>query len=79
MSTITVQDIEANPAEFVHRLEAGETIVVLRDNRPVAEIKPIAAPSTEPRPYGLCAGQFVVPDDFDAPLPEEILREFEGE
>jgi hypothetical protein len=30
------------------------------------------------RPYGLAAGQFVVPDDFDAPLPEEILREFEG-
>ena len=30
------------------------------------------------RPHGLAAGQFVVPDDFDAPLPEEILREFEG-
>lgn len=38
--------------------------------------------ATEPidglRPYGLAAGQFVVPDDFDAPLPEEILAEFEG-
>jgi predicted DNA-binding antitoxin AbrB/MazE fold protein len=31
-----------------------------------------------PRPYGLCAGQFTVPDDFDQPLPENILREFEG-
>jgi hypothetical protein len=30
------------------------------------------------RPYGLAAGQFVVPSDFDAPLPEEIVREFEG-
>ena len=29
------------------------------------------------RPFGLCAGQFIVPDDFDAPLPEEILRLFE--
>jgi hypothetical protein len=33
----------------------------------------------EPRPFGLCAGEFVVPDDFDAPLPEEILRDFEGQ
>ena len=32
----------------------------------------------ELRPFGLCAGEFVVPDDFDAPLPEEILRDFEG-
>ncbi len=30
------------------------------------------------RPFGLCAGEFRVPDDFDAPLPEEILSAFEG-
>lgn len=30
------------------------------------------------RPFGLAAGEFVAPDDFDDPLPEEILREFEG-
>ncbi len=29
------------------------------------------------RPYGLSKGDFVVPDDFDAPLPEEILAAFE--
>lgn len=30
------------------------------------------------RPFGLCAGDFVVPDDFDAPLPEDVLNAFEG-
>lgn len=30
------------------------------------------------RPFGLCAGEFVVPDDFDDPLPAEILDAFEG-
>lgn len=30
------------------------------------------------RPFGLCAGEFTVPDDFDDPLPEEILKGFEG-
>ena len=30
------------------------------------------------RPFGLCAGEFTVPDDFDDPLPEHVLREFEG-
>jgi len=35
-------------------------------------------PPLQPRPIGLAAGQFVVPDDFDAPLPDDILDEFEG-
>lgn len=30
------------------------------------------------RPFGLCAGEFIVPDDFDDPLPEDILQDFEG-
>ncbi|MGB4874471.1 MAG: DUF2281 domain-containing protein [Candidatus Competibacter sp.] len=30
-----------------------------------------------PRPYGLCAGEFQIPDDFDAPLPESVLELFE--
>lgn len=29
------------------------------------------------RPAGLCSGDFTVPDDFDDPLPEEILQLFE--
>ena len=31
-----------------------------------------------PRPHGLAEGQFVVPDDFDDPLPDEIQRLFAG-
>ena len=31
------------------------------------------------RPFGLAAGEFVVPEDFDAPLPEEVLAAFECE
>jgi len=31
-----------------------------------------------PRPFGLCAGEFVLPDDFDNPLPDDLLSSFEG-
>jgi hypothetical protein len=31
------------------------------------------------RPYGLAAGEFTVPDDFDEPLPDDILADFYGE
>jgi hypothetical protein len=32
----------------------------------------------EIRPAGLCQGEFTVPEDFDAPLPESVLRDFES-
>ncbi len=36
-----------------------------------------AVPTQELRPFGLCKGEFRVPDDFDAPLPENMLDDFE--
>jgi antitoxin (DNA-binding transcriptional repressor) of toxin-antitoxin stability system len=55
----------------------GETIVVYREEHPLAEMRPVAETETL-RPAGLAAGEFVVPDDFDDPLPDELLDAFEG-
>jgi antitoxin (DNA-binding transcriptional repressor) of toxin-antitoxin stability system len=77
MSTITVQDIERDPLAFLRRLEAGEAFLVVRGDHALAEVRPVPAAARR-RPYGLCAGEFTVPDDFDHPLPEEVLKEFEG-
>ena len=74
MSTISVQDIQRDPLAFLRRVEGGETLVVLRDQRPVAEIKPIKAPTGSRRPYGLCAGEFTVPADFNACRRESRCR-----
>jgi hypothetical protein len=35
-------------------------------------------PLTQPRPSGLAKGQFSVPDDFNSPLPDDVLEAFEG-
>jgi antitoxin (DNA-binding transcriptional repressor) of toxin-antitoxin stability system len=78
MSTISIQDIQRDPLGILRRVENGETLVVVRDEHPVAEIKPIMSQAPQPRPFGLCRGQFTVPGDFDQPLPDEILKEFEG-
>jgi hypothetical protein len=39
---------------------------------------PVPAPLSQLRPIGLAKGQFTVPDDFNVPLPEDILQTFEG-
>jgi len=79
MSTVTLDEIKNDVAGTFSRVEEGETLVVLDSDRPVAEIRPIESFPKHPRPIGLAAGQFVVPDDFDDPLPDDIQRLFEGE
>jgi antitoxin (DNA-binding transcriptional repressor) of toxin-antitoxin stability system len=73
----TLEQVENGAAEYFHRVIDGETIVVYQGDRPVAEIRPITETATL-RPVGLAAGEFVVPDDFDDPLPEDLLNAFEG-
>lgn len=79
MSQVSVDEIKLDVTGFLHRVEAGETLVVLQAGKPFAEIKPLASLLNGERPFGLCAGEFIVPDDFDDPLPEEIILDFEGE
>lgn len=80
MVTVSVEEIGQDLAGYLRLVEAGETLLILKEDRVVAEIKPVSRESDtgQPRPAGLCAGDFTVPDDFDAPLPEEVIRAFEG-
>lgn len=74
---VTVDEIQRDPLKYLLQAEAGETFVIVKSDKPIAELRPIAR-SKQLRPFGLCAGEFTVPDDFDAPLPEGLLNAFEG-
>ena len=63
--------------EHIDRLEELEQSCKVKvETRPT--ISSSKSSSKQLRPFGLCAGEFIVPDGFDAPLPEEILNAFEG-
>lgn len=79
MVTVSIDEIRRDPSSYLRRVEAGETFLIVKGNRPIAEIKPVSdAAAKHLRPFGLCAGEFTAPDDFDEPLPDEVLRGFEG-
>jgi prevent-host-death family protein len=78
MSTVTLLELQQQPAAVLDRVQAGERILVVRDGRAVAELLPTAETALPLRTRGRCAGMFRVPDDFDGPLPEDILQGFEG-
>jgi antitoxin (DNA-binding transcriptional repressor) of toxin-antitoxin stability system len=74
MNSISVQDMQRDLPGFLRRVESGESFLVVRDEHPVAEVRPVSPPVTQPRPFGLCAGHFMVPADFDCPLPDDLLQ-----
>jgi antitoxin (DNA-binding transcriptional repressor) of toxin-antitoxin stability system len=75
--SISIDEVQRNLLVFLERVQEGETVVIMKGGQPVAEVRPVVVAPSRPRPCGLCAGEFEVPDGFDAPLPEEVLREFE--
>ena len=78
MIRLNIHEAKAQFSQRIAEVEAGETIVVCRRNEPIAEIRPLAQPRCEPRPFGLLAGTFEVPESFFEPLPDELLDAFEG-
>lgn len=75
MQEVTVHEAKTHLSRLLKRVEAGESLVIKRGDVPVARLVPIEA-ELPPRRWGQYAGQIQVADDFDAPLPDEILRHF---
>ena len=69
IAQVSVDEIQRDLLTYLQLVEKGATFVTVRTGKPVAEIRPISSP-TSLRPFGLCAGEFTVPDDFDDPLPD---------
>ena len=74
MSTVTLEELMHNTLVVLDRVAVGESVVVTRAGRPVAELRPIQ--SHGKRPYAVAKGEFVVPDDINDPLPFDLSRTY---
>jgi prevent-host-death family protein len=71
---VGVHEAKTHLSELLRVVAGGQEVDILRNGRPVAKIIPFA--SRERRAIGIDAGRFVVPDDFDSPLPAEVEAAF---
>jgi len=78
MIRLNIHEAKTHLSRYLARLRAGETILLCRRNEPIAEIRAVTRSRTEPRPFGLAAGELNVPPSLFEPLPEELLDSFEG-
>jgi prevent-host-death family protein len=73
---VNVHEAKTHLSRLLDRVSQGEEIVIARAGRPVAQLVPVRE-QPERREPGSASGRVVVGEDFDAPLPEEILEAFE--
>jgi prevent-host-death family protein len=73
--TFSLRQARRRLYEILRRAESGEEFVITRRGTPVARLQP--ADTRPRRRLGILNGQFTIPPDFDAPVPE-IEDLFEG-
>ncbi len=66
---LDMDEAQARLSEHIARLEPGDSIILCREGRPVAELRPLEESLAEPRPVGLGKGLVEIPDSFFEPLP----------
>jgi prevent-host-death family protein len=76
MKTVNVHEAKTQLSRLLERVERGEEIVIARAGTPVARLLPFSPRGTA-RELGMDVGRFDIPDDFDAPLPPDVLADFE--
>ncbi|MDE3260591.1 MAG: type II toxin-antitoxin system Phd/YefM family antitoxin [Acidobacteriota bacterium] len=77
MIRVNLSEARAQLSRMVDAALRGERVVLCRRNVEIAEIRPLPRPPARQRPTGIDRG-LEIPDSFFEPLPEDLLRDFEG-
>lgn len=76
MHAINIHDAKTRFSKLVEAVMRGEEIIIAKAGNPVAKLVPFS--SKKKRKFGVLKGQIRISDDFDDPLSDEILKQFEG-
>jgi prevent-host-death family protein len=76
MKCVNTHEAKTQLSRLLQRVAAGEEIAIANRGIPIARLVPVAA--AEKRTLGAFTGQITMKEDFDAPLPEDVLAAFEG-
>lgn len=74
---INIHEAKTHLSRIVDEVAAGTEVIIAKAGKPLAKLSPIP-PAVKKKKLGLLKGKVKVPDDFNAPLPPEIIASFEG-
>jgi prevent-host-death family protein len=76
--TLNINEVKTQLSHLVEEVATGSEIIIAKRGKPIARLSRIEVDKPEIR-FGVLKGKVKEADDFDAPLPDEILAEFEGQ
>ncbi len=75
--TLNLTEARAALSRLVDEAATGEEWIIAKDGRPMARLVPLEKAPPERR-IGLWQGRVQIGEDFDSPLPDELLELFGG-
>ena len=76
MKTVNIYEAKTRLSQLVEKASSGEDVVIARAGRPVALLTRLKGTARKRR-LGPLDGRFKIPDDFNRPLPADVIRAFE--
>lgn len=74
---VNIHEAKTHFSKLLQRVAAGEEVTIARSGVPVARLIAVEN-KLDCRPLGFAQGQVWMADDFDAPLPDDLLAQFYG-
>lgn len=78
MKQINIYEAKTHLSHLVDQAAKGESFVIAKAGTPLAKLVPLKEGRAPKVTFGLMKGEIAFAEDFDAPLPEEVLAAFEG-
>lgn len=75
---VNIFEAKTNLSKLIEVVEQGGEVIIARAGKPVARLTQLK-PEKKPIRFGLLEGKLHVADDFDDPLPDDVLAEFEAD
>ncbi|MFM0213132.1 type II toxin-antitoxin system Phd/YefM family antitoxin [Paraburkholderia sediminicola] len=77
MQTVNIHEAKTQFSRLVDAAASGEEIVIAKAGKPAARLVPMERAKVTRR-FGGLKGKVRIADDFDAPLPDDVIATFEG-
>ena len=77
MTPINIYEAKTTLSKLVEQAAAGKDVIIARGGKPVARLTQLEPTKRKIR-FGILKGKIKTAKDFDAPLPDKVLAEFEG-
>lgn len=74
-TSVNIYEAKTQLSRLVDQAASGEEVIIARGGKPVARLSRLTEPVRKVR-FGVLKGRVRVSADFDAPLPEDVLKEF---